>query len=601
MKNSLELAAIGNCNVAALIDRQARIVWLCFPRFDGDPVFCNLLAEQQNSDADSRTNRGSFSIELVNIVKCEQHYRENTAILISVLTDDKGNSVEITDFAPRFQQYERVFRPPTLIRRVVPLHGQPRIRVRLEPLFDWGATDPKFTIGSNHVRYVGSSHTLRLTTDVSVSYVREAQPFVVKRAVSFFFGSDEALLADIDQTSRDFLDRTVQYWRNWVRSLSIPFEWQGAVIRAAITLKLCNYEETGAIVAALTTSIPEAPGTGRNWDYRYCWLRDAYFVIHALNRLGVTRTMENYLTFIEDVVEDSGTEGLQPLYGITRNAILGEECAAALSGYRGFGPVRIGNAAYSQKQHDVYGSVVLAATHSFFDQRLGRKGLSSLFSNMERLGEVAARAYDQPDAGPWELRTRTAIHTFSSVMCWAACDRLSKIAITLSKPDRTTYWRQTADRIRKVILERAWNGEMNSFAASFEGHDLDSSLLLMHVLDFLPATDPRFVMTVEAIGRSLKKGDLLLRYAAEDDFGMPSTAFVICTFWYIDALHAMGRAEEARAMFDNALALRNQFGLFSEDVDFNTGELWGNFPQTYSMVGLINTAMRLSKSWEDAF
>ena len=597
--NSLDLAAIGNCSIAGLIDRKADLIWMCFPRLDADPVFCRLLNDGTNGSG--AATDGHFAIDLLDMVTCEQSYLENTAIFVSVLTDDKGNSVEITDFAPRFPQFERTFRPPTLIRRVTPLTGQPRIRIHVRPTFDWGSVKPKITIGSNHLRYIGPTQTLRMTTDASVSYVNESKPFVVKKPVSFIFGEDEALPADIEQTSRSFLERTTLYWRNWVRSLSIPFEWQGAVIRAAITLKLCNYEETGAIVAALTTSVPEAPHTQRNWDYRYCWLRDAYFVVHALNSLGVTRTMEDYISFIENVVEDSGLEGLQPLYGITRSAVLEEEIAPALSGYRGFGPVRVGNAAYSQRQYDVYGSIVLAVTHSFFDQRLNRSGLSSLYANLERIGAAAARMFDKPDAGPWELRTRSAIHTFSSIMCWAACDRLAKIAVTLDRPDRAAHWREVADRMHQEITARAWNSQLNSFVATYDGHDLDASLLLLHVLDFLQPKDPRFVSTVEAIGRVLRKGDLLLRYASEDDFGLPSTAFVICTFWYIDALHAIGRKDEARAMFDHLLRLRNTFGLFSEDVDLSTGELWGNFPQTYSMVGLINSAMRLSMSWDDAF
>jgi GH15 family glucan-1,4-alpha-glucosidase len=595
--STLNLAVIGNCNIAALVDQRANLVWMCFPRLDGDPVFCSLL----DGNAGQERGRGAFSIELLGVNSCEQGYVQNTAVFVSVLTDQEGNAIEITDFAPRFQQYERVFRPPMLIRRVAPLRGQPRIKIGINPQFDWGAIEPKITVGSNHVRYVGPSQTLRLTTDVSVSYVKESQPFILNRPVSFIFGADEALLADIEQTSRDFLERTVQYWRGWVRSLSIPFEWQDAVIRAAITLKLCNYEETGAIVAALTTSIPEAPDTQRNWDYRYCWLRDAYFVIHALNRLGVTRTMEDYISFIENVVEDSGTEDLQPLYGITRSAILEEKIAPALSGYRGFKPVRIGNAAYSQRQNDVYGSIVLAVTHSFFDQRLNRAGLPSLFASLERMGKIAARVYDKPDAGPWELRTRSAVHTFASIMCWAACDRLAKIAGTMSMHDRAAHWREIADGIHAAIIERAWNPELNSFVATFGGHELDASLLLINVLDFLPADDRRFVSTVDAIGRVLRKDNLLLRYASEDDFGTPVTGFVVCTFWYVDALHAIGRKEEAREIFEHALKLTNRFGLYSEDVDLKTGELWGNFPQTYSLVGLINSAMRLSKSWEDAF
>jgi GH15 family glucan-1,4-alpha-glucosidase len=593
--SNLDLAVIGNCNIAALVDAKADISWMCFPRFDGDPVFCGLL------DGKQAEHKGRFSIEIVDLASCQQSYLKNTALLVSVLTDAKGNAVEITDFAPRFQQHDRVFRPPAIIRQVRPLSGQPRIRVRLQPMFEWGEIEAKITLGSNHLRYVGPSMALRLTTNASVSYIAESQAFIVDRPFSFVFGADEALLANIEQTAQDFLERTTRYWRDWVRSLSIPFEWQSAVIRAAITLKLCNYEETGAIVAALTTSIPEAPATQRNWDYRYCWLRDAYFVIHALNRLGVTRTMENYITFIENIVEDSGTEPLSPLYGITRSANLEERSAPALAGYRGFGPVRVGNAAYSQIQHDVYGSVVLAATHSFFDQRLTHGGVTSLYASLERLGEIAARMYDRPDAGPWELRSRSSVHTFSSMMCWAACDRLGKIAIALDMPERAARWRKTADKMHETIMRSAWNEELGCFTATFGGKDVDATLLLIPVLDFLPARDPRFVSTLSAVEQRLRKGNLMLRYDTPDDFGTPTTGFLVCTFWYVDALHAVGREEEARSIFQDALQLRNRFGLLSEDVDLQSGDLWGNFPQTYSLVGLINSAMRLSKSWEDAF
>jgi GH15 family glucan-1,4-alpha-glucosidase len=593
--SNLDLAVIGNCNIAALVDGKADICWMCFPRFDGDPVFCGLI------DGKQAEHKGRFSIEIVDLASCQQSYLKNTALLVSVLTDAKGNAVEITDFAPRFQQYDRVFRPPAIIRQVRPLSGQPRIRVRLQPMFEWGEIEAKITLGSNHLRYVGPSMALRLTTNASVSYIAESQAFIVDRPFSFVFGADEALLANIEQTAQDFLERTTHYWRDWVRSLSIPFEWQSAVIRAAITLKLCNYEETGAIVAALTTSIPEAPATQRNWDYRYCWLRDAYFVIQALNRLGVTRTMENYITFIENIVEGRGNEPLSPLYSITRSANLEERSAPALAGYRGFGPVRVGNAAYSQIQHDVYGSVVLAVTHSFFDQRLTPGGLISLYASLERLGELAARMYDRPDAGPWELRSRSSVHTFSSMMCWAACDRLGKIAVALDMPERAARWRETAGRMHEAIVHSAWNKELGCFTATFGGKDVDATLLLIPVLDFLPARDPRFISTLAAVEQRLRKGNLVLRYDTPDDFGTPTTGFLVCTFWYVDALHAVGRETEARSIFHEALQLRNRFGLLSEDVDLKSGDLWGNFPQTYSLVGLINSAMRLSKSWEDAF
>src|SRR5688500_13091127 len=265
------------------------------------------------------------------------------------------------------------------------------------------------------------------------------------------------------------------------------------------------------------------------------------------------------------------------------------------------GPVRVGNAAYTQLQNDVYGSAVLSATHMFFDERLDRPGGEALFHRLEALGEMAIRVYDQPDAGLWELRSIARVHTFSAIMCWVACDRLARIATRLRATQRADYWHMHAQKIQQVINERAWNPSLKSFVDSFEGDQLDASLLLLHELDFLAADDPRFASTVAAVEQHLRKGDFIFRYVRADDFGKPHTAFIVCTFWYIDALVALGRRDEARVMFEKLLARRNHLGLLSEDIDPANGELWGNFPQTYSMVGLINSAVRLSKSWEEAF
>nr|MBP6809414.1 glycoside hydrolase family 15 protein [Chromatiaceae bacterium] len=501
---------------------------------------------------------------------------------------------------PRFHQFDRIFRPPTLVRLIVPIKGLPRLRVRLRPRFAYGEEIPQLTLGSNHIRYASHSNALRLTTDAALSYLVEETSFVLDRPLHFILGADESLGAGIGDTARTFLERTLEHWHAWVRSLSIPFEWQDEVIRAALTLKLCSFEETGAIVAALTTSIPEAPGSERNWDYRFCWLRDAYFVVSALNRLGATRSMEEYLGYITDIVGESLDRHLRPCYGITRRADLQERIAPGLLGYRGIGPVRVGNQAHLQVQNDVYGSVILAATHAFFDRRLPLAGDQVLFERLEELGRLAVTVFDQPDAGPWELRNKPAVHTFSAVICWAGCDRLARIASRLALPEHAVQWRREADRLHAVISRQAWNPDLNSFVATFEGDHLDASLLLLGELDFLKADDPRFAATVDAIGRHLMRGDLLLRYGVEDDFGRPETAFTICTFWYIDALALLDRRDEARRLFESLLQRRNALGLLSEDIHPETGELWGNYPQTYSLVGLINCAMRLSRTWDEA-
>jgi GH15 family glucan-1,4-alpha-glucosidase len=264
------------------------------------------------------------------------------------------------------------------------------------------------------------------------------------------------------------------------------------------------------------------------------------------------------------------------------------------------GPVRRGNLAWIQKQHDVYGSVVLASTQLFFDQRLVDPGDAGTFARLEPLGERAFALHDVPDAGLWEFRGRAEVHTYTAAMCWAACDRLAKIAQRLQLHERAEYWRGRADTIRATTLERAWREEAGHFSASFQSDYLDASLLLLVDIGFVAADDPRYVATVEAIGRDLRHGDGIYRYIAPDDFGAPETSFTICTFWYIDALAAIGRIDEARELFERVLSHRNHLGLLSEDMAFEDGEGWGNFPQTYSHVGLIIAAMRLSRSWQEA-
>jgi GH15 family glucan-1,4-alpha-glucosidase len=596
MSTSLELALVGNSSVAALVDGAGEINWACMPRLDDDSIFCSLLRERRGAD-----DYGYFAVDLAGFARSEQEYLPNTAVVVTRLYDASGNAVEITDFAPRFRQFGRMYCPVMLVRQLRCLAGSPRITVRLRPSRDYGSARAATTFGSNHVRYLCGGFVLRATTDYSISALLEEIPVVLQGTASFVLGPDETLQGAAGETARRFLEETASYWREWVRDLSIPFEWQDAVIRAAIALKLSVVDDTGAVAAAVTTSIPEAADSPRNWDYRYCWLRDAYFTVNALNRLDATRTMERYLGYIINVIAGAPQARLQPVYRINGQPEMEEREVATLPGYRGMGPVRVGNQAYRQVQHDAYGSAVLAATHVFFDRRLLWPGNQALFAQLEALGERATETWAQPDAGLWELRGAAHVHTHSSVMCWVACDRLAKIAAHLGLADRAARWRARAATIHQGVCERAWNARRNSFVSTFDGDGIDASLLLLAELGFLRPTDPRFAATVAAVERELRRGDFIFRYAGADDFGVPRNAFLACTYWYIDALAALGRREEARALFENLLACRNRHGLLSEHIDPATRELWGNFPQTYSMVGLINSAMRLSIPWDEAF
>jgi GH15 family glucan-1,4-alpha-glucosidase len=596
--STLDLGLVGNCSIGALIDAKAEVTWACFPRFDGDAVFCSLLRGRGGE-----RDFGYFAVDVVDTARTEQAYLDHTAVLVTRIHDRQGGVVEVTDFAPRFRQHGRSFCPMLLARRVQCVGGSPRIVLRVRPACDFGLARPQVSHGSHHIRFMAPDLALRLTTDASVTAILEEMPFFLEGTVTLLLGPDETVPDAVAEVGDRFLRETVAYWREWVTNLDIPFEWQDEVIRAAITLKLNSYEDTGAIIAAMTTSVPEAPDSGRNWDYRYCWLRDGYFVVNTLNRLGATRTMERFLGYLVNIAADAGNGGntLQPVYRISGRATLEERELTHLPGYRGMGPVRVGNQAYRQVQHDVYGSAILAATHVFFDRRMSRCGDEVLFRRLESLGERSVAVWNTPDAGLWESRGPLKVHTFSALMCWAACDRLARIAERLGLAARVAYWRPRAEAIRKGICEAAWSERRNSFVATFGGESLDASLLLMREIGFLRADDPRFAATVAAIERELKRGDFIFRYVDADDFGEPANAFVVCTYWYIYALAALGRHEEARALFERLLACRNRLGLLAEHIDPRTGEQWGNFVQTYSMVGLINSAIRLSIPWDRAF
>jgi GH15 family glucan-1,4-alpha-glucosidase len=451
--------------------------------------------------------------------------------------------------------------------------------------------------GTSHVRFTAEENSFRMTTDAPISYVMSETQFTLDRPINIIFTPDESLSDAPEQVARDWEERTVDYWQEWSRRLAVPFDYQDAVIRAAITLKMCVFEETGGIVAALTTSVPEHKGSERNWDYRFCWIRDAYFTVTALNRLSSVSTLEYYLRYLRNVAAHTDGGHIQPVYGVGMEGVLEEHIVDTLPGYNGHQPVRRGNQASEHIQHDVYGQVILGAAQAFFDRRLRAPAGEIDFLALEKIGERAFEMHDKPDAGIWEYRTIASVHTSSALMCWAACDRLCKIATFMGHPEKSKMWRARATIIREKIENEAWSEKKQAYAGAFGGEDLDASVLLMIEVGFVDGEDERFRKTVDAIDKELRVGNAVYRYRHADDFGRPETAFTACTFWHIDALAMTGRKDEAKELFEYVLANRTKLGLLSEDMVPETGELWGNFPQTYSMVGIINSATRLSRSW----
>src|SRR4051794_21898067 len=496
-------------------------------RLDGDPVFNALLG---GTDPQS----GFMEAVVAGGGEGRQRYLPNTAILETTIEGSNGTA-RIIDFAPRFRRFGRMFRPPMLVRRIEPVAGRPRITIRLRPTFNYGSLKPAITSGSNHARFVGDAAVLRLTTDGSITRILHESEFGLDRPLTLIVGADESITENPDSLGRTFLSETEAYWWGWVRDLNIPFDWQAAVIRAAITLKLCSFEDTGAILAALTTSVPEAAGTPRTWDYRFSWLRDSFFTVTALNRLSATRTMEGFVRFIVDIVEAGSSRGeadqIAPLFAIAPGNDTAEKLIDSLPGYRGYGPVRIGNAAVIQRQNDTYGSMAMTAAQMFWDERLPRHGDLELYRQLCVVGNEAHKAALTPDAGLWEYREREEVHTFSAAMCWAAQHRLGMIARRVGIDSESREWLARAGVLRQEVLTRATMPE-GWLSGVLDREMADASSLVLPEIGLLPSDDPRFHATLAVIEKRLLRNGFLMRYIEADDFGKPSNAFLLCTFWY---------------------------------------------------------------------
>ena len=582
-----ELGLIGNCQFAALISDSGSVVWCCLPRFDAEPVFGRLLDD---------AGGGEFAIAPEAGGRGVQRYLENTNVLETRFTTPSGE-FRVLDFAPRFVLHRRTFRPTQLFRIVEPVAGAPRIRVRCDPRLGFSRAVPAPLVGSHHVRWEGFASQLRLTTDVPLSYL-DGQPFTRTEPRHLVLAWGAPIEEELEPLCHRFLQETVAYWRRWVKYTNIPPLYQLAVIRSALALKLHCFEDTGAIVAAMTTSIPEAPGSIRNWDYRYCWLRDAYYSLGAFRLLGHFEEREAFVHFLLDVAGSAPDLKLAPLYRIDGRSDLAERTLPDWPGYDGQGPVRIGNAAAEHVQNDIFGEMVLALSPVFRDERFHAERSRAALDLLTRLARKAITVSGTPDAGIWEYRTEWQPQTFSTLMCWAAADRMARVAKDHAS-SLVAEFAAAADRIREDIVAKAWNADAGSFAGSHGGRDLDAALLQMASLRFLGGQDPRLIGTIDAIQENLFSNGWLMRYRIDDGFGRPEVAFLLCTFWLIEALAITGRAREAQVIMERAHSALTPLGLLSEDIDPKSLRLWGNFPQAYSHVGLIHAAFAASPRWAE--
>jgi len=577
----LDHAVIGNGRVLALVAPSGAIEWLCLPRFDSPSIFARLL---------DRDRGGVFRV-LVDgeEPQGELSYLRNTNVSRVVVACDEY-AFEIIDFAPRLPEGLGWVAPIELCRVVRPLRGAPRIAIDLDLRPDYARAEVELRQLGTGLEAVGGGMRLEIVSNVPAPYLMDKRTFVLDRQIYVSLAwqrhAERLSLSQVQER----LAVTIEGWRIFARTCALPSYAPDAVLRSALCLKLHAYHDTGAIIAAATTSIPEAFGTERTWDYRFCWLRDAAFVVEALRRLGQLREGQDFVRYLRDVVAGGP---LQPLYGIGGERELEEEFLPHLAGYGGNGFVRVGNAAYSQRQHDLIGELVLSLECLFDDPRLVVDDPVAFFPLVERLVEQAIIAAPQPDTGIWEFRTNLRPYTFSRAMCWAAIERGARIAERLGFAEKAARWRKIAEAEREIILTRAWSAEKGFFTQTLDGEWPDAANLLLPVIGIVDARDSRFVATAEAYERELVRFGLMLRYRHEDDFGETTSAFTCCSFWWAEALALMGRLDEARAVFEHVLSFANPVGLFSEDVDPATGRLLGNFPQAYTHVGLIHAAMTL--------
>jgi GH15 family glucan-1,4-alpha-glucosidase len=581
-----DLGLIGNCQYSALVDRTGSVVWCCLPRFDSEPLFAAILDEEDG---------GRFVVGSADGTHGEQAYIDNTNVLVTTFNTESG-TFRVLDYAPRFAQGETMFHPKQLHRVIEPVSGHPVVRVRLDARLGWSKERARQIQGTTHIRLEGYSSPVWFESNLNLDDVVTGQPFQLTERKHIALAWGTPIEEPVGELCDRYLLSTIRYWQRWVKHCNIPPLWQQEVIRSALALKLHCFEDTGAIVAAMTTSIPESPGAGRTWDYRYCWLRDSYYVLGALRLLGQFEEREHFLKYLLHVVGDAPDLNLAPLYRVDGTSDLEERILPSWPGFLGEGPVRVGNGAAQHIQNDIFGEMVLALSPLYLDDRFSSERSQSTLELIARLADRAASVVGTPDAGIWEYRVAWQPQTFSSLMCWAASDRMAMIAARHA-PDLRGRFEETAASIRTRIIAEAWNEKLGAFAGTHGGTDLDAALLQMAPLRLLPMHDAKLVATIDAIGNSLSHDGWLFRYRLDDGFGSPQVSFMLCTFWMVEALAATGRSVEARRLMEQVRGCMSPLDLMAEDYAPATGKMWGNFPQAYSHAGLIHGAFACSPRW----
>lgn len=585
--DNLDYGVIGNGMSAALISPEGQIDWCCLPAFDSASVFASLLDEDRG---------GLFGIELAEEQQCEQKYIPRTNILLTILHGASG-SIEILDFMPRYRDTANsTFCPPEIIRVLRPISGKPRLRITYNPRLGYAEGQTHNVVSDEYLKSFteeGSYESVYLYSNLNLDHVLAGDEITICEEAYFLLSYNEKVNKPTIHSIQLELERTRVYWLNWVADSHTFPEFNDIIERSSLTLKMLTYQKTGAVVAAVTTSLPEEIGGVRNWDYRYCWLRDASMIINVFTQIGHHGVGSRFLQYILDVIPYKN-EKIQIMYGIRGERSLTERQLPWLSGYKGSAPVRVGNAAHSQKQNDIFGLVLDTIWQRLDARPEDFPNIEGLWTVVRALVRNIEHHWLEPDAGIWEIRGKNRHFVFSKLLCWVGVDRAIRIARMLGRDRYIQDWAPLMNAIRAEIETHGWSEEALAFTQSYENPSLDAANLLIEPYGFLNADDPRYISTVNKTYETLCRDGLMYRYRNQDDFGEPSSSFTVCSFWMVTALHRIGRESEAREMFNGLIGRTNHLGLLSEDMHFDSNRLLGNFPQGYSHLALIDTAITLA-------
>lgn len=570
-----------------MISEYGSIDWCCLPEFDSPSVFARILDEK---------NGGSMQIIVNSRYKTYQSYLNNTNIL-STLFSDGINSFEVLDFMPRYKtENNNYFTPPEICRYIRVISGNPVIRLSYDPKLNYASGKTIHILKNSYIKSYskGSRYeSIYLYSSFPFQDILESNEIILKNSNFILISYNEKLI-DVDH-NRVYLEyqRTKVYWLNWINRSRMYSLYNDLILRSLLVLKLLSYQNSGAILAAPTTSLPEIIGGSRNWDYRFCWLRDASLTLDTLVELKHFSAARRYMAYLKNIIK-SKDEHFQIMYGIRGERVLEEISLDHLSGYYNSKPVRIGNAAYLQIQNDIYGFLLDLILQYYYYFAGTLDDTEDIWSITRSLVRTAASVWKNPDHGIWEIRENPKHYVFSKIQCWAAVNRGIKIARILNRTEYIADWQKIANQIRRDIMNKGWSDKKKSFVQVYGEENLDASLLLMEENGFLRASDERYKSTVLAIKKELFKDGLMYRYKNSDGIGEPRSSFTICTFWLVTSLFKIGFKDEAKKIFENTVSYANHLGLLSEDIDFKSKRLLGNFPQGYSHIALIQSAILFS-------